>query len=146
MPNLDHQLLGVPGVHRAPAVEQYNQPLTLLILPKLRVPIPFLILVSMLGTYDLFLPVLASELEHRPRLSLLSSLMTLSWFLTANILAYTSINTCRTSSPHLWWLTFGILCIMYLMVLEVFLLGFVVFIMAPLLFVSLFFYHLTVRY
>ncbi|KAF7981866.1 hypothetical protein HWV62_31423 [Athelia sp. TMB] len=68
------------------------------------------------------------------RLSLLSSLITLTWFLTAHILVYTSINTCRKSSPHLWWLTFGVLGVMYLMVLEVFLLGFLVFIMAPLLF------------
>ncbi|KZP34709.1 hypothetical protein FIBSPDRAFT_810130 [Athelia psychrophila] len=68
------------------------------------------------------------------RLSLLSSLMTLTWFLTAHILVYTSINTCRKSSPHLWWLTFGVLGVMYLMVIEVFLLGFLVFIMAPLLF------------
>ncbi|KAF9460686.1 hypothetical protein BDZ94DRAFT_1265294 [Collybia nuda] len=68
------------------------------------------------------------------RLTLLSSLLTLSWFLTAHILEYTSINTCRRSSPHIWWLTFGILCLMYLMVLEVVLLGFVVFIVAPVLF------------
>ncbi|GLB37061.1 putative zinc finger, C3HC4 type (RING finger) [Lyophyllum shimeji] len=69
------------------------------------------------------------------RLTLLSSLLTLSWFLTAHILEYTSINTCRHSSPHLWWLTFGILCLMYLMVLEVVILGFIVFIVAPILFV-----------
>lgn len=67
------------------------------------------------------------------RLTLLSSLLTLSWFLTAHILEYTSINTCRRSSPHIWWLTFGILCLMYLMVLEVVLLGIVVFIVAPIL-------------
>ncbi|KII92912.1 hypothetical protein PLICRDRAFT_155823 [Plicaturopsis crispa FD-325 SS-3] len=69
------------------------------------------------------------------RLTLFSSLMTLTWFLTAHILVYTSVNTCRHSSPHIWWLTFGILCIMYLMVLEVFLLGFLVFIIAPILFI-----------
>ncbi|KAL4263083.1 RING-type domain-containing protein [Pleurotus pulmonarius] len=68
------------------------------------------------------------------RLSLLSSLLTLSWFLTAHILEYTSINTCRFSSPHLWWLVFGILCLMYIMVLEVVLIGFVVFVIAPILF------------
>ncbi len=70
------------------------------------------------------------------RLTLLSSLITLSWFLTANILAYTSIDTCRHAAPHLWWLIFAILCIMYLMVLEVVLLGFVVLVVAPILFVS----------
>ncbi|RDB16790.1 hypothetical protein Hypma_002623 [Hypsizygus marmoreus] len=68
------------------------------------------------------------------RLTLLSSLLTLSWFLTAHILEYSSINTCRHTSPHVWWLTFGILCLMYLMVLEVVLLGFIVFIVAPIIF------------
>lgn len=62
--------------------------------------------------------------------------MTLSWFLTAHILEYTSIQTCRVTSPHLWWLIFGILCIMYLMVLEVVLLGLLVLVIAPILFVS----------
>lgn len=70
------------------------------------------------------------------RLTLLSSLITLSWFLTANILAYTSIETCRHAAPHLWWLIFAVLCIMYLIVLEVVLLGFVVLVVAPILFVS----------
>ncbi|KAJ2922722.1 hypothetical protein H1R20_g14362, partial [Candolleomyces eurysporus] len=69
------------------------------------------------------------------RLTLFSSLLTLSWFLTAHILQYTSLNTCRHTSPHLWWLTFGILCIMYVMVLEVLLLGFIVLVLAPILFV-----------
>ncbi|KAF4620323.1 hypothetical protein D9613_000687 [Agrocybe pediades] len=69
------------------------------------------------------------------RLTLLSSLMTLSWFLTAHILEYTSINTCRRTSPHLWWLVFGILSIMYLMVLEVLIIGLVVLVIAPILFV-----------
>ncbi|KAJ7218062.1 hypothetical protein GGX14DRAFT_599489, partial [Mycena pura] len=68
------------------------------------------------------------------QLSILSSLFTLSWFLTAHILEYTSIRTCRFSSPHIWWLTFGILCIMYLVILEVILLGFIVFVIAPIIF------------
>jgi len=68
------------------------------------------------------------------RLSILSSLITLSWFLTAHILEYTSVHTCRFTSPHVWWLTFGILCIMYLVVLEVVILGFVVFVVAPIIF------------
>ena len=79
---------------------------------------------------------LESILINVSSLTLLSSLMTLTWFLTAHILEYTSVHTCRHSSPHLWWLTFGILCIMYLMVLEVLLLGFIVLIVAPILFVS----------
>ncbi|KAJ7579264.1 hypothetical protein C8J56DRAFT_340856 [Mycena floridula] len=78
-------------------------------------------------------PPLPHSLLFR-RLSLFSSLFSLSWFLTAHILEYTSINTCRHSSPHLWWLVFGILCITYLMVLEVIILGFIVFIIAPIIF------------
>ncbi|KAF8906535.1 hypothetical protein CPB84DRAFT_1726177 [Gymnopilus junonius] len=69
------------------------------------------------------------------RLTLVSSLMTLSWFLTAHILEYTSISTCRHTSPHLWWLVFGILCIMYLMVLEVVLVGLIVLVIAPIIFI-----------
>ncbi|ESK97193.1 c3hc4 type (ring finger) zinc finger containing protein [Moniliophthora roreri MCA 2997] len=65
------------------------------------------------------------------RLSLFSSLYSLSWFLTAHILVYTSVNTCRHSSPHLWWLVFSVLCITYLMILEVIILGLVVFIIGP---------------
>lgn len=80
-------------------------------------------------------PVVLPHTQLYSRLTLLSSLMTLTWFLTAHILEYTSVHTCRHSSPHLWWLTFGILCIMYLMVLEVLLLGFIVLIVAPILFV-----------
>lgn len=65
------------------------------------------------------------------RLSLLATFMSLAWFLTAHILEYTSVNSCRYSSPHLWWLTFGILCILYLMILEIFLLGLLVFVFGP---------------
>ncbi|KAK2463276.1 hypothetical protein APHAL10511_004931 [Amanita phalloides] len=68
------------------------------------------------------------------RLTLLSSLMTLSWFLTAHILEYSSVKTCRHTSPHLWWLMFGILSIMYLMVLEVFILGIFVFVIGPIIY------------
>ena len=85
-----------------------------------------------------FLRSIIDPYSIRPRssLTLLSSLLTLSWFLTAHILEYTSINTCRHSSPHIWWLTFGILCLMYLSILEVILLSFVVFVVAPILFVG----------
>ncbi len=64
------------------------------------------------------------------------SFLTLAWFLAAHVLAYTSVNTCRLSSPHLWWLTFAILCTLYLMVLEIFLLGLLVFVLGPVLYVS----------
>lgn len=71
------------------------------------------------------------------RLSLLATFMSLAWFLTAHILEYTSVNSCRYSSPHLWWLTFGILCILYLMILEIFLLGLLVFVFGPVIYVCL---------
>ncbi|KAH8107927.1 hypothetical protein BXZ70DRAFT_22503 [Cristinia sonorae] len=70
------------------------------------------------------------------RLSLITSLMSLTWFLTAHVLEYTSTNTCRRTSPHLWWLTFGIICILYLMILEIFLLGVLVFILGPIIYVA----------
>ncbi|KAH8828472.1 hypothetical protein DL96DRAFT_1555866 [Flagelloscypha sp. PMI_526] len=82
----------------------------------------------------------ASERENQPplphakafaRLSTLSSLITISWFITAHILEYTSMDTCRHASPHLWWLIFSILALMYLMVLEVVILGFFFFIILP---------------
>ncbi|KAH7913172.1 hypothetical protein BJ138DRAFT_1146735 [Hygrophoropsis aurantiaca] len=71
------------------------------------------------------------------RLSLLSSMLTLTWFLTAHILEYTTIDTCRVSSPLVWWLTFAILCTMYFLVLEVILFGFLVFMILP--FIMLFY-------
>ncbi|KAH0827967.1 hypothetical protein J3R83DRAFT_3605 [Lanmaoa asiatica] len=71
------------------------------------------------------------------RLSLFLSMFTLTWFLTAHILEYTSVNTCRLSAPLVWWLTFGILCTMYLLVLEVVLFGFLVFMVLP--FIMLFY-------
>lgn len=71
-------------------------------------------------------------------LSLLTSFISLAWFLTAHILEYTSVNDCRFSSPHLWWLTFGILCILYVTILEIFLLGLLVFILGPVIYVRFF--------
>ncbi|KAI0358484.1 hypothetical protein OH77DRAFT_1420876 [Trametes cingulata] len=68
------------------------------------------------------------------RVSMLTSAISLVWFLAAHVLEYTSVNTCRFSAPHLWWLTFGIMCILYLMILEIFLLGLLVFILGPVLY------------
>ncbi|CCM01466.1 uncharacterized protein FIBRA_03520 [Fibroporia radiculosa] len=68
------------------------------------------------------------------RLTLLGTFMSLAWFLTAHILEYTTVNDCRFTSPHLWWLTFGILCILYIMILEIFLLGLLVFVLGPVLY------------
>ncbi|KAI0675340.1 hypothetical protein C8Q78DRAFT_1067124 [Trametes maxima] len=70
------------------------------------------------------------------RVSVFTTFLTLAWFLTAHVLAYTSVNTCRLSSPHLWWLTFGIMCILYLMMLEIFLLGLLVFVIGPFIYLA----------
>src|SRR5882724_10596254 len=61
----------------------------------------------------------------------------MTWFVTAHILIYTSIHTCRLSAPHLWWLTFGIICIGYLVIVEVIVVAFLIFILGPLIFVCL---------
>jgi hypothetical protein len=53
----------------------------------------------------------------------------------AQIFVYSSTNSCRHSSPHLWWLTFGVLSVMYLMILEVVLVAILVFVVGPILFV-----------
>ncbi|KAJ8596198.1 hypothetical protein M405DRAFT_220415 [Rhizopogon salebrosus TDB-379] len=52
-------------------------------------------------------------------LSLLSSMLTWTWFLTAHILDYTTIDSCQVSVPLVWWLTFTILCTTYFLVLKV---------------------------
>ncbi|KAJ3746947.1 hypothetical protein EV360DRAFT_97791 [Lentinula raphanica] len=82
--------------------------------------------------YSLWLRRIAYKFSQPvPRLSLLNTMYYLTWFLTAHILIYTSINTCRHSSPHIWWLAFGILCQSYILVVEVILLGIIIFIFAP---------------
>ena len=67
----------------------------------------------------------------------MGSTFTLVWFVLVQILLYSSANTCRRSSPHLWWLTFGVLSVMYLMILEVVLVAILVFVVGPILFVRL---------
>ncbi|KAI0305593.1 hypothetical protein B0F90DRAFT_1808815 [Multifurca ochricompacta] len=68
------------------------------------------------------------------RLSLIGSTFTLVWFVLAQIFVYSSTKTCRQASPHLWWLTFGVLSVMYLMILEVVLVAILVFVIGPILF------------
>jgi len=68
------------------------------------------------------------------RLSLMGSTFTLVWFVLVQILLFSSSNTCRRSSPHLWWLTFGVLSVMYVMILEVVLVAILVFVIGPILF------------
>ncbi|QRW24991.1 hypothetical protein RhiXN_06940 [Rhizoctonia solani] len=52
----------------------------------------------------------------------------LVWFVTANILLYGSIASCRYTSPYIWWLTFALLCLGYLVVAEMLLVALVVFV------------------
>ncbi|KAI0277607.1 hypothetical protein BGY98DRAFT_1089861 [Russula aff. rugulosa BPL654] len=68
------------------------------------------------------------------RLSLMGSTFTLVWFVLVQILLFSSATTCRRSSPHLWWLTFGVLSVMYVMILEVVLVAILVFVVGPILF------------
>ncbi|PVG02960.1 hypothetical protein CPB86DRAFT_749962 [Serendipita vermifera] len=59
------------------------------------------------------------------------SFLSLVWFIASHILVYTSLNTCRRSSPHLWWLAFSIMSIAYLLIIEIFLVVFFLFFFAP---------------
>lgn len=95
------------------------------------------ILIFTHGMHHLLLQICEHENNLCVRLSLLSSMLTLTWFLTAHILEYTSVDSCRLSSPLVWWLTFGILCTMYFLVLEVLVFGFLVFMVLPFIMVSL---------
>ncbi|TDL24127.1 hypothetical protein BD410DRAFT_786214 [Rickenella mellea] len=79
-------------------------------------------------------PPILPQAKLYARLSLLLSLLSMTWFLTAHILVYTSLSSCRRAAPHLWWLTFGILCILYVMVLEILLIALIVFVIGPLAF------------
>lgn len=71
------------------------------------------------------------------RASTLMSLINVAWFLTANILLFSSLDTCRFAAPHLWWLIFSLLCLLYLIILEIVLIGIIFFLIWPIFFVSL---------
>jgi hypothetical protein len=71
----------------------------------------------------LFSLFIGSLFKAPSRLSILATLLSLTWFITAHILVFTSIHTCRYASPHLWWLTFAVICITYLSVFEVVIIG-----------------------
>ncbi|KAG8924543.1 hypothetical protein FRC03_009982 [Tulasnella sp. 419] len=58
-------------------------------------------------------------------------------FVVNHILLYGSLQSCRFESPHVWWLGFGILCLGYLVVTEILLIAFIVFILGPLVLFSL---------
>lgn len=74
------------------------------------------------------------NLPHSPlyaRLSVLLSMLSFIWFITSNVLIYSSLDSCRLAAPHIWWLTFAILALTYLMLLELLLLGLIVFVIGP---------------
>ncbi|KAA1474309.1 hypothetical protein DENSPDRAFT_840893 [Dentipellis sp. KUC8613] len=62
------------------------------------------------------------------------SIFTVVWFVLAHVFEYTSTETCRFSAPHIWWLTFALLCILYVGIVEVIVLAVVVFIIGPIIF------------
>ncbi|EUC54748.1 zinc-RING finger protein [Rhizoctonia solani AG-3 Rhs1AP] len=79
------------------------------------------------------------EYEERwySRCSSFQVLYGLVWFATANILIYGSLTTCRYTSPYIWWLTFSLLCLGYLVVAEMVLVALVVFVIGPLVYVAI---------
>ncbi|KAI0049876.1 hypothetical protein FA95DRAFT_1604035 [Auriscalpium vulgare] len=70
------------------------------------------------------------------RLTGIGSTTTLVWFVLVHIFLYSSIHSCRHTSPHLWWLTFGVLSVMYLMILEVVMIAMLVFVVGPILYLA----------
>lgn len=65
-----------------------------------------------------------------------TSLLAITHFLITNVLVFSSTKSCRVSSPHLWWSTFSMLCLTYIIILEVLIIGFTIFIIMPIIFVS----------
>lgn len=66
----------------------------------------------------------------------ITSLLAITHFLITNVLIFSSTKSCRVSSPHLWWSTFAMLCLTYIIILEVLIIGFTIFIIMPIIFVS----------
>lgn len=57
-------------------------------------------------------------------------------FVVNHIWLYTSVHTCRVNDPHVWYLGLGIASLGYLIVLELLLIAFIVFVLGPILLVS----------
>lgn len=58
-------------------------------------------------------------------------------FIVNHIWLYTTVNTCRINDPHVWYLGLSIASLGYLIVAELLLIAFIVFILGPILLVSL---------
>lgn len=79
----------------------------------------------------------AREERWYSRCTSLQALYGLVWFITANILLYGSLDTCRYTSPYVWWLTFGIICLGYIVIAEMLAVAVVVFVLGPLVFLTI---------
>ena len=66
------------------------------------------------------------------------TMFTIVWFVLAHVFLYSSAYGCRFSAPHVWWLVFALVAVLYLAVAEVVLIALVVFIIGPLVAVSFF--------
>ena len=64
------------------------------------------------------------------RLSVLLVLFGVAWWFVAQVFLYSSPN-CRNSSPHVWWLLFGLVSVQYLAIAELVLFAVVIFIIVP---------------
>ncbi|CAG7854247.1 SubName: Full=Uncharacterized protein {ECO:0000313/EMBL:CCA67513.1} [Serendipita indica DSM 11827] len=82
----------------------------------------------------------AGRIRPHPRalqsLTSILSFLSVVWFIASHILVYTSLDTCRNASPHLWWLAFGILCIGYVIIAEIILVVLFIFCFVPVLLVT----------
>lgn len=81
-------------------------------------------------------PPLTTQDKIYSRSVSLITVLSLTHFGVTNILLYSSTNSCRLTSPHLWWSTFAMLCLTYLIILEIFTIGFTLFVVLPVVFVS----------
>ncbi|KIM32508.1 hypothetical protein M408DRAFT_220000 [Serendipita vermifera MAFF 305830] len=66
-------------------------------------------------------------------LTTMLSLLSIIWFIASHVLVYTSLNTCRRTSPHLWYLAFSIMSIAYVLIAEVLAVIFFLFFVVPML-------------
>ncbi|KAG8857998.1 hypothetical protein FRB96_005489 [Tulasnella sp. 330] len=65
------------------------------------------------------------------------TILALAHFVGNNILLFSSVHTCRFSSPHIWWLGLTIACLGYVVVVEVILIAIVIFVLGPILLLTL---------
>ncbi|KAG8903713.1 hypothetical protein FRB99_002849 [Tulasnella sp. 403] len=65
------------------------------------------------------------------RMDTILTILGIVHFVGNNIFLYTSVYSCRIVAPHVWWLAFGIVCLGYVIVVELLLIAFVVFVLGP---------------